>query len=386
MSRASSSSSASQYNICLICGSHTNLVLNIFEPRCGPNIVDIIFAKFKFKAEKNSSDKYICYDCNNWLINWFSLQNLNEQQSSDPSDSGKNANVRKSMDNYNNPNKNHNQHSNCQTMPADKGIVKRQRNSRKIKFKDRRKKIIVRKSVYSCLLCKFPSIHHQIVKKYKKLLKSKIAFNTRKDVLRKTIQNVLQPPQPSVMAAAAQKVAPDLVNQNNVVSSSSCDISPPTSSVSSSSSASSVEEFDDRILKMLKKQGTVVFSETDEKKSKLKLNYYQSHHYIMNNPYYKNNSDRKSNDIVINFNSDITEVLKIKKCKDEEMDDQENDRNISDAAIVDQLDKYFKLPKSLSISVLASDDDIPECKPKSEPIDNKFWKVNNDNLVSIVID
>lgn len=32
----------------------------------------------KLQAEKNSADKFICYDCNNWLINWFSLQNVNE--------------------------------------------------------------------------------------------------------------------------------------------------------------------------------------------------------------------------------------------------------------------------------------------------------------------
>lgn len=79
MSRASTSSAIRpNYNVCLICGSHTDLVLNIFEPRCGPNIVEIIYAKFKFKAEKSSADKFICYDCNNWLINWFSLQNKNE--------------------------------------------------------------------------------------------------------------------------------------------------------------------------------------------------------------------------------------------------------------------------------------------------------------------
>lgn len=58
------------------------------------------------QAEKNSSDKFICYDCNNWLINWSSLQNVNEtteQSSSDGTrDSDRNTNFnKKQTDNIN---------------------------------------------------------------------------------------------------------------------------------------------------------------------------------------------------------------------------------------------------------------------------------------------
>lgn len=66
-------------NVCLICGIYTNLSLNIFEPRSGPNIREVIYQKYNFKAERgNNEDKFICYSCNNWLINWYSLQYLSE--------------------------------------------------------------------------------------------------------------------------------------------------------------------------------------------------------------------------------------------------------------------------------------------------------------------
>ncbi|XP_053683109.1 uncharacterized protein LOC128733504 [Sabethes cyaneus] len=66
-------------NVCLICGIYTNLSLNIFEPRSGPNIREVIYQKYNFRAERGDNvDKYICYSCNNWLINWYSLQHLSE--------------------------------------------------------------------------------------------------------------------------------------------------------------------------------------------------------------------------------------------------------------------------------------------------------------------
>lgn len=36
--------------ICLICGCHTSQIINVFEPRNGPNIVELIQAKFKFQV------------------------------------------------------------------------------------------------------------------------------------------------------------------------------------------------------------------------------------------------------------------------------------------------------------------------------------------------
>uniref|UniRef100_A0A182LT49 ZAD domain-containing protein n=1 Tax=Anopheles culicifacies TaxID=139723 RepID=A0A182LT49_9DIPT len=69
-------------NVCLICGIYTNLSLNIFEPRNGPNIVDVIYEKYKFRAERgDNADKHICFSCNNWLINWYSLQNTSSGSS-----------------------------------------------------------------------------------------------------------------------------------------------------------------------------------------------------------------------------------------------------------------------------------------------------------------
>ncbi|XP_055595760.1 protein phyllopod [Uranotaenia lowii] len=66
-------------NVCLICGIYTNQSLNIFEPRNGPNIREVIYQKYNFKAERSDNeDKYICYSCNNWLINWYSLQHVSE--------------------------------------------------------------------------------------------------------------------------------------------------------------------------------------------------------------------------------------------------------------------------------------------------------------------
>lgn len=72
---------AKKTNVCLICGIYTNLSLNIFEPRNGPNIREVIYQKYNFKAERaDNEDKFICYSCNNWLINWYSLQYLSESR------------------------------------------------------------------------------------------------------------------------------------------------------------------------------------------------------------------------------------------------------------------------------------------------------------------
>ncbi|XP_016979765.1 protein phyllopod [Drosophila rhopaloa] len=75
---------------CLICGCHTNQTINIYEPRSGPNIVQLIQAKFKFQPL--NEDKFLCFSCNNWLINWHSLQTVNsneaESQSQSPSHMG----------------------------------------------------------------------------------------------------------------------------------------------------------------------------------------------------------------------------------------------------------------------------------------------------------
>ncbi|EDW09576.1 protein phyllopod [Drosophila mojavensis] len=76
-SSADAAAAASEYlkRTCLICGCQTNQAINIYEPRSGPNIVQLIQAKFKFQPL--NEDKFLCFSCNNWLINWHSLQALN---------------------------------------------------------------------------------------------------------------------------------------------------------------------------------------------------------------------------------------------------------------------------------------------------------------------
>lgn len=39
-----------QKKVCFICGSHTTFTINIYEPRSGPNIVDVINQKFKVQV------------------------------------------------------------------------------------------------------------------------------------------------------------------------------------------------------------------------------------------------------------------------------------------------------------------------------------------------
>lgn len=62
--------------VCFICGSHTTLIINIHEPRCGPNMIDVISEKFKMRPLND--DKFLCYSCNNWLINWYTVQKKND--------------------------------------------------------------------------------------------------------------------------------------------------------------------------------------------------------------------------------------------------------------------------------------------------------------------
>lgn len=59
--------------VCFICGSHTVFIINIHEPRSGPNMIEVISEKFKMRPLND--DKFLCYSCNNWLINWYSMQN-----------------------------------------------------------------------------------------------------------------------------------------------------------------------------------------------------------------------------------------------------------------------------------------------------------------------
>ncbi|XP_062133879.1 protein phyllopod isoform X1 [Drosophila sulfurigaster albostrigata] len=98
-SASAASGGASDYlkRTCLICGCQTNQTINIYEPRSGPNIVQLIQAKFKFQPL--NEDKFLCFSCNNWLINWHSLQAVNsndadsQSRSQSPSHMGNNCSL-----------------------------------------------------------------------------------------------------------------------------------------------------------------------------------------------------------------------------------------------------------------------------------------------------
>lgn len=62
--------------VCFICGSHTIFIINIHDKRVGPDMIDVI--KQKFNMQILNDDKFLCYSCNNWLINWYSMQNKND--------------------------------------------------------------------------------------------------------------------------------------------------------------------------------------------------------------------------------------------------------------------------------------------------------------------
>lgn len=53
-----------QKKVCFICGSQTTFTINIYEPRSGPNIVDVINQKFKVQVSKKKTS----------VIRWFSEQ------------------------------------------------------------------------------------------------------------------------------------------------------------------------------------------------------------------------------------------------------------------------------------------------------------------------
>lgn len=65
--------------VCFICGSQTTLFINIYEPRAGPNMIDVISEKFKMRPL--TDDKFLCYNCNNWLVNWYSMRKTTNDSS-----------------------------------------------------------------------------------------------------------------------------------------------------------------------------------------------------------------------------------------------------------------------------------------------------------------
>lgn len=101
------SSSEDLKRICLICGCHTNQTINIYEPRSGPNIIELIQAKFKFqvsflpasfrenksniecpwslvwwKIDRNNKDKkgwWVTFSTLGWKEEWLTVQGLDRK-------------------------------------------------------------------------------------------------------------------------------------------------------------------------------------------------------------------------------------------------------------------------------------------------------------------
>lgn len=71
------SENSSEYlkRTCLICGCHTNQTINIYEPRGGPNIVQLIQAKFKFQVNilKEFNSVYV------YSIDFFKMSNISHR-------------------------------------------------------------------------------------------------------------------------------------------------------------------------------------------------------------------------------------------------------------------------------------------------------------------
>ncbi|XP_055318467.1 uncharacterized protein LOC129576788 [Sitodiplosis mosellana] len=76
---ATETSENREKKVCFICGGRTTLIINIHEPRCGPNMIDVISEKFKMRPLND--DKFLCYSCNNWLINWYTVQKKSDDSS-----------------------------------------------------------------------------------------------------------------------------------------------------------------------------------------------------------------------------------------------------------------------------------------------------------------
>lgn len=71
------SENSSEYlkRTCLICGCHTNQTINIYEPRGGPNIVQLIQAKFKFQVNILNEFKSVYV----YSIDFFKMSNISHR-------------------------------------------------------------------------------------------------------------------------------------------------------------------------------------------------------------------------------------------------------------------------------------------------------------------
>uniref|UniRef100_A0A1Q3EYI6 ZAD domain-containing protein n=1 Tax=Culex tarsalis TaxID=7177 RepID=A0A1Q3EYI6_CULTA len=247
-------------NVCLICGIYTNLSLNIFEPRNGPNIIDVIQLKYNFKAERSDSeDKYICFSCNNWLINWYSLQHLSETRNyeSTPSSS------RQSQSENRNKRPKNNGRSSSSAAPGS----------------SRDKENLEQENVVS---------------------------STVKSPEKENASPKRKPKRPS---GAAGRPVLKLSSQHNMISSSTGSSGPTTTTINSTTL---VKPFESHLIRMLENQGTSVIKESklaNPFRSQIETSVVSTGKRSPGSQLM--DSATNNSDIVLSFNSAISEVVDV---------------------------------------------------------------------------
>lgn len=288
-------------NVCLICGIYTTSSLNIFEPRNGPNIREVIYQKYNFRAERSDTeDKYICFSCNNWLINWYSLQHLSESRSyeSTPSSSRQSQ-----SENRNKRPKNNGRSSSSNTAPGS----------------SRDKENLEQENVVS---------------------------STVKTPEKENVSPKRKPKRPLVCGLSGRPVLKQSSQQNLISSSTNS---------SSSNSKTLVKPFESHLIRMLENQGTTVIKE-----SKLSKNPFNQIDRTANsvgkrslqNPQQLDGTT-SSSEIILSFNSAISEVVNVLPSL------KDLHQNLSTACNEDvKIDEHFlqthRMSRSLSISLIDS--------------------------------
>lgn len=295
-------------NVCLICGIYTTSSLNIFEPRNGPNIREVIYQKYNFRAERSDTeDKYICFSCNNWLINWYSLQHLSESRNyeSTPSSSRQSQ-----SENRNKRPKNNGRSSSSNTAPGS----------------SRDKENLEQENVVSSTV-KTPEKENASPKRKPK----RPPFGPGRPVLKQS-------------------------SQQNLIS----------SSTNSSSSSTLVKPFESHLIRMLENQGTTVIKES---KLSAKNPFNQTHNppfsvvgkrSIQNPPSTVDGSANSNSEIILSFNSAISEVVNVLPSLKDLHQNPSTSSCCNEDSQVDhvKIDEHFlrthRMSRSLSISLIDS--------------------------------
>lgn len=290
-------------NVCLICGIYTTSSLNIFEPRNGPNIREVIYQKYNFRAERSDTeDKYICFSCNNWLINWYSLQHLSESRNyeSTPSSSRQSQ-----SENRNKRPKNNGRSSSSNTAPGS----------------SRDKENLEQENVVSSSV-KTPEKENASPKR--------------------------KPKRPLGGSGLSGRAVLKQSSQQNLISSSTN---------SNSSSRTLVKPFESHLIRMLENQGTTVIKES--KLSKNPFNQIDQTPTISVGKRSLQNSQQpdgttNASEIVLSFNSAISEVVNVLPSLKDLHQNPPNSSCTEDVKIDEHFLRTHRMSRSLSISLIDS--------------------------------